>query len=99
MTALDPATKECPMNRPREILEAIGELAEAIKPHNNDRNQRKRIAEAIELLIDHVIDFARANGTANVRWLTQEVNCPGRALDDSCRPKADFILYSVPVAG
>ena len=48
-------------------------------------------------LIDHVIDFARGRGIANVRWLTQEFNYAGRKLYDSYRPKSDFILYSVPV--
>lgn len=48
-------------------------------------------------LIDHVMDFARARGIANVRWLTQEFNYAGRRLYDSYRPKSDFILYSIPV--
>jgi GNAT superfamily N-acetyltransferase len=50
-------------------------------------------------LIDHVIGFAKAQGIANVRWLTQEFNYAGRRLYDSYRPKSDFILYSVPVDG
>ena len=50
-------------------------------------------------MIDHVIDFARARGIGNVRWLTQEFNYAGRRLYDTYRPKSDFILYSVPVEG
>ena len=49
-------------------------------------------------MIDHVIEFARANDIPNVRWLTQEFNYPARALYDTYTPKSDFILYSVPVA-
>jgi GNAT superfamily N-acetyltransferase len=48
-------------------------------------------------LIDHVIEFARGRGIANVRWLTQEFNYPGRRLYDRYKPKTDFILYSIPV--
>ncbi|MBZ0216824.1 MAG: GNAT family N-acetyltransferase [Fimbriimonadaceae bacterium] len=48
-------------------------------------------------LIDHVIDFARGRGIANVRWLTQDFNYRGRLLYDSYAPKTDFILYSIPV--
>ncbi|MEM8749019.1 MAG: GNAT family N-acetyltransferase [Pseudomonadota bacterium] len=48
-------------------------------------------------LIDHVVDFARARGVTNVRWLTQEFNYPARKLYDSYAPKSDFILYSIRV--
>jgi GNAT superfamily N-acetyltransferase len=48
-------------------------------------------------LIDHVIEFAKSRGIANVRWLTQEFNYTGRRLYDTYGPKSDFILYSVPV--
>jgi len=45
--------------KPKALLEAVGELAMAIKPHNNDRRQRERIAEAMGVLIDHIIEYAR----------------------------------------
>ena len=48
-------------------------------------------------MIDHVIEFAKAKGLANVRWLTQDFNYAGRRLYDTYQPKSDFILYSVPV--
>jgi len=48
-------------------------------------------------LIDHVIEFAKAKGLSNVRWLTQDFNYAGRRLYDSYQPKSDFILYSVPI--
>jgi len=44
--------------RPRELFEAIGELAMAIAPHNMDRRQRARISEAIGVLVDHVLAHA-----------------------------------------
>lgn len=43
--------------KPREILDAIGELALAIAPHNMDINQRKRVAAAIGVLVDHIIAY------------------------------------------
>lgn len=46
------------IEQPRELLEAIGELALAIAPHNHDRSQRQRIAEAMSVLIDHVLTIA-----------------------------------------
>lgn len=48
-------------------------------------------------LIDHVIGFARANGIANVRWLTQDFNYDARRLYDSYVSKSDFVLYSIPI--
>ena len=48
-------------------------------------------------LIDHVVEFAKAKGLPNVRWLTQEFNYPARRLYDTYEPKSDFVLYSVPV--
>ncbi len=48
-------------------------------------------------LIDHVFEFAKANGITNVRWLTQDFNYAGRCLYDSYGMKSDFILYSFPV--
>jgi ribosomal protein S18 acetylase RimI-like enzyme len=48
-------------------------------------------------LIDHVIGFAKANGIANLRWLTQDFNHDARRLYDSYSQKSDFILYSLPI--
>ena len=48
-------------------------------------------------LIDHVVNFAKAQGLPGVRWLTQEYNYPARRLYDTYGPKTDFILYNVPV--
>jgi hypothetical protein len=42
---------------PKELLEAVGELAMAIKPHYMDMNQRRRIAEAIGVLVEHIIAY------------------------------------------
>ena len=50
-------------------------------------------------LVDHVLEFARARGLPNVRWLTAEDNATARALYDSYRPRTPFVLYSVPTAG
>lgn len=50
-------------------------------------------------LIDHVLEFARARGLPNVRWLTAEDNTTARALYDSYRPRTPFVLYSVPTSG
>lgn len=44
--------------KPAALLDAIGELALAIKPHNMDHDQRQRIALAIGTLVTHVIDAA-----------------------------------------
>ena len=48
-------------------------------------------------MIDHVIEFAKANKIPNVRWLTQEYNYTARKLYDRYTPKSDFILYAVPI--
>jgi GNAT superfamily N-acetyltransferase len=48
-------------------------------------------------LIEHVLAFAKANGTPTVRWLTQEFNYKGRMLYDSFAPRSDFILYQVAI--
>jgi len=56
---------ETPLTLPRELLEAIGELAMAIEPHYFDTEKRKRIAHAIGVLIEHVLAVAtkdRTNG-------------------------------------
>ena len=44
--------------KPRELLEAIGEFAVAVKPHHMDADQRERIRQALVVLIDHVIAHA-----------------------------------------
>jgi hypothetical protein len=44
--------------KPPALFDAIGELALAIKPHYMDANQRKRIAEAIGVLVDHILATA-----------------------------------------
>jgi len=41
--------------KPIELLDAIGELAMAIKPHFLDNNQREKIAKALHVLVDHII--------------------------------------------
>lgn len=41
--------------KPRELLDAVGDLAMAIKPHFLDNNQREKIASALHVLIDHII--------------------------------------------
>ncbi len=60
-------------------------------------NPSVRGSGAGRALIDHVVEFAKARGLPNVRWLTQEFNYPARRLYDTYQPKSDFILYSVPV--
>lgn len=54
----DPIRPAVEVVRPKDMLEAIGELAMAIKPHNSDSNQRRRIAEAIGVLVDAVLATA-----------------------------------------
>lgn len=49
-------------------------------------------------LIDHVLQFAKANGLPSVRWLTQEFNYPARKLYDSYVSKTDFIFYNLETA-
>lgn len=41
--------------KPAALLDAIGELALAIRPHYMDADQRKRISAAIETLVDGVL--------------------------------------------
>ena len=43
--------------KPKELLDAVGELAMAIKPHSMYVRQRKRIAEALHVLVDHIIAY------------------------------------------
>ena len=52
---------------PHLLLEAVGELAKAIAPHNNDRSQRQRIANALHVLVDHIVNQAAlaAKGTGD----------------------------------
>jgi len=45
--------------KPSDLLDAIGELAMAIKPHFLDNNQREKIAKALHVLVDHIIAAKR----------------------------------------
>ena len=45
-------------------------------------------------LIDAVCKAAKEEGAAQVYWLTQEFNYPGRTLYDKVAEKTDFIKYS-----
>ena len=40
---------------PRELFDAIGDLALAIKPHYMDSDQRRRIKAALHTLVDNII--------------------------------------------
>lgn len=42
-------------NKPRELFDAVGDLALAIKPHHMDKGQRRKIAAALHVLVDHII--------------------------------------------
>ena len=46
--------------KPRELFNAVGELALAIAPHHMDINQRRKIAAALHVLIDHIIEVGEA---------------------------------------
>ena len=46
-----------PSARPHELLDAIGELALAIAPHNMDTNQRLKIKRALTVLVDHILEI------------------------------------------
>jgi len=48
----------------KELLEAIGELALAIEPHHFDQGKRKRIAEALNTLVEHIIAYRPENPDA-----------------------------------
>lgn len=50
--------------KPRELLEAIGEFALAVKPHHMDVDQRERIRRALVVLIDHVLAQAALTAAA-----------------------------------
>jgi hypothetical protein len=50
---------------PKDLLDAVGELAMAIKPHYMDAGQRKRIAAAIGVLIEHIIAYRPEPTDAN----------------------------------
>jgi hypothetical protein len=47
--------KQIGESKPAALLDAIGELALAIRPHYMDADQRKRISAAIETLVDSVL--------------------------------------------
>ena len=42
--------------KPRELFDAVGELALAIAPHHMDFDQRRKIAAALHVLVDHIIE-------------------------------------------
>lgn len=46
-----------PIEKPKVLLDAVGELALAIKPHNMDGPQRRKIADAIGSLVEHIIAY------------------------------------------
>lgn len=48
---------------PKQLLDAVGELALAIKPHYMDAEQRKRIASAIRNLVDVAIALSGKDDT------------------------------------
>jgi hypothetical protein len=45
----------------RDLIEAVGELSLAISPHYMDQRQRKRISEALHVLVNHIIAYKRSN--------------------------------------
>ena len=45
---------------PKELFDAIGELALAIKPHHMDTGQHAKIKTALHVLIDHIITVGEA---------------------------------------
>ena len=48
---------------PKQLLDAVGELALAIKPHYMDTEQRKRVASAIQNLVDLAIALSKKDDT------------------------------------
>lgn len=53
------------VGRPRELFDAVGELALAIFPHNMDQNQRRKVREALHVLVDHIIAVGEARTQHN----------------------------------
>lgn len=49
-----------PTHTPRELFDAVGELALAIRPHHMGADQRKRIAAALHVLVDQIIAAGEA---------------------------------------
>lgn len=45
---------------PRQLFDAVGELALAIFPHNMDQDQRRKVREALHVLVDHIIAVGEA---------------------------------------
>ena len=41
--------------KPRELFNAVGDLALAIAPHNLDRDKREKVKAALHMLVDHII--------------------------------------------
>jgi hypothetical protein len=50
------------MSEAPQLLDAIGELALAIAPHSMDSRQRKRIAQAVITLVNHIIELNERPG-------------------------------------
>lgn len=42
-------------SKPKELFDAVGELALAIAPHNMDADRRRKVREALHTLVDHII--------------------------------------------
>jgi hypothetical protein len=47
------------MTTSRELLEAVGDLAMAIKPHFTEQFARERVAAALHVLVDHIVENAK----------------------------------------
>ena len=48
-------------DKPRELFDAVGDLALAIAPHNMDRDQREKVKAALHVLVDHIIVIGERN--------------------------------------
>lgn len=49
-------------------------------------------------LINHVVEFAKAQGAAKVYWLTQTTNATGRRLYDKVATDTGFMHYEIELA-
>jgi GNAT superfamily N-acetyltransferase len=49
------------------------------------------------VLIDHVLEQARARGCARLYWMTEADNVPARALYDSFTRADGFVRYAIPL--
>ena len=61
----------------RELLEAIGEFAIAVKPHHMDARQRERIRQSLVVLVDHIIAVGRAETEQNHADLAEQLKGEG----------------------